>query len=481
MLKWKELTLVNDNSPSTLYSLPYTKKKAMKKRTFLKTSSVLATGSLLSPLVSCGTGPEKIADPMVRTNWAGNLTYSAEIFHEPADIETIQAIVRSSDKLRVLGTRHCFNDIADSPAMQVSVRALDQVGALNEADQTVTIGAGMSYGQLCPWLQERGYALHNLASLPHISVAGACATATHGSGMKNGNLPSAAIGIEFIDAAGNIQTLSREKDGAKFAGAIIHLGGLGVLTKLTLQIEPTYEMYQYVYQDLPVSELLDNFQEIMSAAYSVSLFTDWQTDKVNQVWFKCRVGEALEGIGEPEIYGATLFDRKVHPILDHSAESCTEQMGRRAPWYDIQPHFKMEFTPSSGKELQSEFFVPLRNAMGAFEAIDDLSDQVGPLLMISEVRAIAADDFWMSPCYGQDCIAFHFTWKQEPEKLQQLLPVLEGTLADFEARPHWGKVFTMSKERLEVLYPKLPEYRALLREYDPEGKFVNGYMREHLF
>lgn len=450
----------------------------------MKTSSALVTGSLLSPLAGCGPTTES-SDPstiptMERTNWAGNLTYKAEYFHEPGTIETIQRIVRNNEKIRVLGTRHCFNNIADTPANQVSVRSLDQVLGLDEAAKTVTIGAGMSYGQLCPWLSEKGYAIHNLASLPHISVAGACATATHGSGMKNGNLPSAVIGIEFVDAAGNVQTLSREKDGDKFAGAIVHLGALGVLTKLTLKVEAAYEMYQHVYQDLPVAELRDNFEDIMSAGYSVSLFTDWQTDKVNQVWIKSKVGEALKRVGEPEFYGAKLFDRKVHPILDHSAESCTEQMGEAGPWYERLPHFKMEFTPSSGKELQSEFFVPLRNGVAAYEAIQALADQVGPLLMISEVRAIAADDFWMSPCYGQDCIAFHFTWKQDIKHLQRLLPVIQGALEPLEVRPHWGKVFSIPKAKIQQLYPKLADFKALMRAYDPNEKFVNEYLRKHL-
>lgn len=453
----------------------------MKKRTFLKTSSALVAGSMFPPLVSCGSGTEKTAaSTAARSNWAGSLTYSAEIFHEAENIETIRQIVRSSDKLRVLGTRHCFNDIADSPANQVSVRAMNKVLDLDETNQTVTIEAGMSYGQLCPWLQERGYALHNLASLPHISVAGACATATHGSGMQNGNLPSAVTGIEFVDAAGDIRTLSREKDGDQFAGAIIHLGAMGVITKLTLQVEPAYEMYQYVYQDLPVSELKEHFEDIMASGYSVSLFTDWQTDRVNQVWIKNRVEEVREKAGASGFYGATRFDRKVHPILDHPAESCTEQMGEAGPWYERLPHFKMEFTPSSGKELQSEYFVPLPNAIAAFEAIEQLRDQVGPLLMISEIRAVAADDFWMSPCYGQDCIAFHFTWEQDWEKLRKLLPVIEGALEPLEARPHWGKLFTTPKARLQERYPRLPDYQALLRTYDPGGKFVNTFLQEHL-
>lgn len=417
---------------------------------------------------------------MERTNWAGNLTYSAEKLHEPDTREAVQMVIHNNEKLRALGTRHCFNNIADTTADQVSVLSQDEVFELDEEAMTVTIEAGMTYGQLCPWLHERGYAIHNLASLPHISVAGACATATHGSGMKNGNLPSAVVAMQFIDGGANYQNLSREADGDKFAGAIVHLGSLGVLTRLTLKIEPTFDMYQHVYQDLPVAELEANFEDIMSAGYSVSLFTDWQSDTVNQVWIKSKVGEVRAGVGDAEFYGAKLFDRKVHPILDHPAESCTDQMGIQGPWYERLPHFKMEFTPSSGKELQSEFFVPLPNAVEAFKVIQSFKRKLAPILMISEVRAVAADDFWMSPCYQQDCIAFHFTLKQDWEYLKKLLPQIEGALHDLEVRPHWGKMFTIPKPRLEELYPKLPDFRALMREYDPNGKFINDYMREHL-
>jgi xylitol oxidase len=459
----------------------------MKKRTFLKTSSTLVTGSLLSPLIGCGEGPQEVASStpsstteMKRTNWAGNLTYQAETLHEPAKVETLQQIVKNNSQMRALGTRHCFNDIADTPAGQVSVRQLPEILELDETAGTLRVGAGMSYGQICPWLHERGFAIHNLASLPHISVAGACATATHGSGIKNRNLAAAVIGMEFVDGNGNLQTLSREQDGDKFAGAVVHLGALGLITSMTLRVEPTFNMHQYVYQDLPVAELEQHFNAIMGAGYSVSLFTDYQTDQVNQVWIKSRVGEALRSVGEPEFYGAKLFDRKVHPILDHPAESCTDQMGMEGPWYERMPHFKMEFTPSSGKELQSEFFVPLPNAVAAYKAIQNFRRELEPILMISEVRTIAADDFWMSPCNGQDCVAFHFTMKQDWEYLRQLLPEIEGALRDLEARPHWGKIFTIPKPRLAELYPRLPDFQALMREYDPNGKFINSYMRKHL-
>ncbi len=452
----------------------------MKKRTFLKTSSVLVAGGMLGPLTSCSPQKKEEIDKVVRTNWAGNYTYSAENFHLPNTVEEVQKVVKSCDKLRALGSRHCFNDIADSPANQISLENMTRIVELNEEAKTVTVEAGVRYGELCPYLHERGYALHNLASLPHISVVGACATATHGSGMENGNLPTAATGIEFINASGELVTLNREKDGEKFAGAIVHLGGLGVITKVTLNVEPAYQVRQDVYQFLPIAQLEDNFEEIMSSGYSVSLFTDWQTDRVNQVWIKRKIEEDANIEAPASFFGAQLADRNIHPIVELSAENCTEQMGVAGSWYERLPHFRMDFTPSSGTELQAEYFVPRQHAVEAFRAIRKLKEQIGPLLMITEIRAVAADDLWMSPCYRQPCMVFHFTLEQDWENVKKLLPVLEQELQAFEARPHWGKMFTMAPDRLQSLYPKLPDFRKLLAEYDPQGKFANPYLQKHI-
>lgn len=456
----------------------------MEKRKFLKTTSATVIGGLLTPMISCNSSTEQKQQAALsqeaRKNWAGNLTYSTDTIYQPQTVEELQQRIKELDQTKALGTRHCFNNIADSTASQISLQQLKQM-EIDEEANTVYVEAGVNYGELSPYLDERGYALHNLASLPHISVAGASATATHGSGVNNKNLPSAVNSIEFIKADGELVKLSREADGDKFNGAVVNLGALGIVTRLELDIQPTFEMRQDIYLSLPVEQLLANFDEIMASGYSVSLFTDWQSDTVNQVWIKRKVKDAPEGSAEPEYFGARLADRDVHPIIEISAENCTKQMGVAGPWYERMPHFRMNFTPSSGKELQTEFFVPRQHAVEAFRSIKALKDRVGPILMISEIRSIAADDYWMSPCYQQDCIAFHFTWEQETEKLHQLLPTLEGALEPYDARPHWGKVFRMSAERLASLYERMPDFIHLANEYDPEGKFRNAYLNQNIF
>ena len=415
------------------------------------------------------------------TNWAGNYTYRAARLHTPQTIEQIQEIVSRSNKLKALGSRHSFNDIADSAEDLISLEHFDQVLELDRERRRVTVEAGIRYGQLGQWLHREGFALHNLASLPHISVAGACATATHGSGDQNGNLTTAAATLEFITAEGEIVILSREDQPGQFQRAAIGLGAFGIVTKLTLDILPTFDMRQDLYQNLPLSQLENHFDELTSSAYSVSLFTDWRSASFNQVWMKRRVSKDDSFEPEPDLFGATLATRPLHPIEALSAENCTEQMGIRGPWHERLPHFRMDFTPSSGEELQSEYFIPRQHAFAAFRAVDQISELIAPLLQISEVRTIAADNLWMSPCYQQASVAIHFTWKMNWPAVSQVLPIIEERLAPFGARPHWGKLFTMQPKHLQSLYPQLPEFQELPRYYDPQGKFRNAFLDRYIF
>jgi alditol oxidase len=446
----------------------------MDKRAFLKMLSTLMAAPVFSPLLSWAVG-DKLK------NWAGNLEYGTDRLYSAHSLAQVQEYVKKQRKLKVLGTRHCFNDIADSTQNLLSLRPMDEVVALDPAARTVTVKAGMSYGQLCPYLDSKGFALHNLASLPHISIAGACSTATHGSGEKNGNLATAVSALEFVNAAGDVVKLSRRDDGDTFRGAVVGLGALGVITKVTLDVQPTYSMRQYVYENLPFRQMQEHFDAIEASAYSVSLFTDWQKERVNEVWIKSRMeaGQAFDP--QPEFFGAKLATRNLHPIAELSAENCTEQMGVPGPWYERLPHFRMGFTPSAGKELQSEYFVPRGQAVDAILAVERLRDQVSPHLMITEIRTIAADDLWMSTCHQRPSVTIHFTWKPDWPAVSKVLPMIEKELAPFQVRPHWGKLFTMPPATLRSRYERLPEFVELSRKYDPQGKFHNSFLERNVF
>ena len=443
------------------------------KRTFLRLLSAISS-PVIAPL-SAGLAKQRL------TNWAGNLVYGTDRLTEASSIDQIRSLLRSEDKVKVLGTRHCFNSIADSRYNLLSLKPMHEVVALDAEARTVTVDASVTYGQLSPYLDKKGFALHNLASLPHISVAGACSTATHGSGEKNGNLATAVSGLELITAGGEIVKLSRKSGGDLFHGAVVGLGALGVITRVTLDIQPAFTMRQYVYENLPLAQMKDHFDEIQSSGYSVSLFTDWQGKRLNEVWIKSRVGDGPPFAANSEFFGAKLATRNLHPIAELSAENCTGQMGVPGPWYERLPHFKMGFTPSAGKELQSEYFVPRRNAVDAILAIERLRDQITPHLLISEIRTIAADDLWMSTCYRQPSVTIHFTWKPDWPAVRHLLPVIEKELGPFQPRPHWGKLFTLAPVELRSRYEKLADFLQLAAKYDPKGKFRNDFLNTNLF
>ena len=441
----------------------------MDKREFLKASGALLAGSMLAPL---GYSDEK-SQP--RTNWSGNFEYHAAHLDVPASAQSVSAVVKKAGKFKTLGSRHSFNSIADTTGDQISSQNFGGMEIDSKA-KTVTVGAGVKYGQLAPYLDSHGFALHNLASLPHITIAGACSTGTHGSGSRNGNLSTAASGLEFITASGETIHLSRAKDGEHFAGACVGLGALGVITRVTLDLLPTFTMRQVVYENLPFAQLETHLEQIFAGGYSVSLFTDWQNSRATQVWIKSRVEPGHASPVATEFYGAKAATRNLHPLAGHSAENCTDQMGVPGPWYKRMPHFKMNFTPSSGAELQTEYFVPRDRAYLAIRAVEKLRDHITPHLFITEFRTIAADKLWMSPAYERDSMAIHFTWKPEWAAVKPILPLIEKQLAPFDARPHWAKLFTMDPAHLQSLYPKLADFRNLVRGYDPDGKFHNAFL-----
>jgi xylitol oxidase len=414
------------------------------------------------------------SEPGQLTNWSGNIVFSAPQVYYPGTVAEVQEIVRSSEKVRVLGSKHSFNTIADSDAVLISLKEMNKVLALNKELATITVEAGARYGDFAADLHEKGFALPNLASLPHITVVGACATATHGSGIGNGNLATSVSAIEFVNAAGDLVKLSKVADPVEFYGAVVNLGALGVITNITLDLLPAFDMTQVVFRDLPMAVLEDKFKDIQARGYSVSLFTNWKNRNINEVWIKSL---SVAAAAEPELFTAKSATENLHPIEAESAENVTEQLGVPGPWYDRLPHFKMGFKPSVGQELQSEYFLPVEHAYGAMMALEQLQSEITPHLFISEIRTIQADELWLSPCYKQTCVAFHFTWKPDVQAVMALLPLIEEQLAPFNARPHWGKLFTMKPEVLQERYPKLKEFKELIRRHDPHGKFRNQYLK----
>jgi alditol oxidase len=429
-----------------------------------------------------------------RANWAGNIAFTAPEYHRPATLGELRAVVGRARHVRVLGTGHSFNEMADSPGTQVSLADLPTEVEADSAHSLVRVSAGLSYAALAGHLDRQGFALRNMASLPHISVAGACATGTHGSGIGNQNLSAAVAGLELVTADGDVIELDRGSSPG-FLGTVVHLGALGVVTRLILDVVPSFEVAQRVYEDLPLEVLDDHFAEIMASGYSVSLFTDWRAPRLTQLWIKSLVEDdpyathssratptspatpatPAPAVAEEPWFTATPAPEARNPVPGVAADSCTEQLGVPGPWFERLPHFRPDFTPSAGDELQSEYLLPAGHAVPALHALRQIADRLASAVRICEVRRVAADDQWLSMAYQQDSVAFHFTWIPDTSAVLPVVTDLERQLAPFGPRPHWGKVFTTTAAELHACYDRLPDFLDLASHYDPAGKFRNAY------
>jgi alditol oxidase len=412
---------------------------------------------------------------VTEVNWAGTHAYRATRIHRPSTVEEVREIVARAPRIRVLGSRHSFSDVAESAEL-VTLEGLPADVVVDRERMTVSVGAGVKYGELAEALNAEGLALHNLASLPHISVAGAIATATHGSGDANGNLATAVAGLQLVTSDGELIDVAR--DDPDFEGLVVGLGALGAVVRISVAIEPSYEIRQRVFERLAWDALFEHFDAIAATGYSVSVFTRWGED-VEQVWVKSRVDDGPEEVRD-DLFGAVAATVDRHPIIGLDPVNCTPQLGVAGLWSDRLPHFRMGFTPSSGEEIQSEFFVPRRHTVAAIQAVRGLGDRLEPLLLVSEIRTMAADRLWMSPQCGQATAALHFTWRREPEAVRRALAEVEAALRPLGARPHWGKVFVARAADVAPLYDRLGDFVALMDRLDPRGAFRNAWLEERV-
>jgi alditol oxidase len=402
-------------------------------------------------------------------NWARNYRYRARRVHRPTSLDEVSELVRRLRRVRILGSRHSFTDIADADEL-ISLERLPHDVALDRAARTVSFGGAMRYGELARHLNDHGVALANLASLPHISVAGAVATATHGSGVSLGNLATSVAALQIITSGGEVVACRRGE--ADFDGIVVGLGALGAVTRLTLDVEPAFDVSQRVYEDLSWQTLFDHFDEIAAMGYSVSFFTAWG-DAVDQIWVKRRSNGGDDDGGD--LFGAPQAAGQRHPIRGMDPSNCTPQLGLPGEWSDRLPHFGLQHVPSAGDEIQSEFLVPRRHGLEAIEALRDLAHRFRPLVQVTELRLVAADHLWMSPQYETDTLGIHFTWVRDEPAVRAVLPDVEAALEPFGTRPHWGKVFAADAARIATNYRRHRDFVALVERMDPRGAFRNPW------
>ncbi len=406
-------------------------------------------------------------------NWAGNHTYRVGEHVRAESVAHVQQVVAGADRLRVLGTRHSFNAMCDTDGVLLDLAGLTSEPVLAHDGGAVRVAAGTTYAALAPRQHDQGRALANMGSLPHICVGGAAATGTHGSGTGNQVLGAAVRAMDVVRPDGALETLRRGD--ADFAGSVVALGTLGVVTALELDCEPTYDVAQQVYEHLTWSEVVEQVHEVLGAAYSVSVFGRWRDDLPTDVLVKARVGTDA-----PLAWGEPIADDAVFRSLgdgDH-----VTRRGEPGPWSERLPHFRADRQPSFGQEIQSEWFVGLADAVPALRTVTALADddpELVDLLSVTELRAVRGDELWLSPAHGRDTLAIHFTWRLEPERVAACAERVAAALAPYAARAHWGKVPGRQHEP-GAAYPRLDDFRALRARVDPDGVLLNTHVAQAL-
>ncbi len=404
------------------------------------------------------------------TNWAGNVIFGAAQVHKPESVDSLRRIVHGGKQMRALGRGHSFSGIADTTGDSVLLDNLPKTLTIDPTNSTVTVASGMSYTDLAEALSRAGFALSNMASIPDISIAGACATGTHGSGDAQRVLADSVAAMKLVLADGDLLELRRDLDRDNFRGSVVALGALGIVTHLTLDIEPAYEMSQQVHLGVPLDEIEDGLDDLFSAGYSVSAFTDWCSGEAS-VWLKRRVDQrALTWSAGRHA------QHTVHPVPGMSPDLCTEQLGVVGPWHERLAHFRPKPSPGAGNELQSEVFLPRHVAREAISALREIGSLIAPELLISEMRTVCSDDLWLSPAYGRDSVTFHFTWTANESAALSALAAIEEQLLPLDPRPHWGKLTTMSPREVITSYERAPDFERLMVEYDPTFKFRNDFV-----
>lgn len=433
---------------------------------------------------------------MERT-WSGTVDLGTTVLR-PRTLAEAREAVTAHRRVRPVGSRHTFNRLSVAPGALLDLGALAAEEPQLDADaRTVRVPAALGYGRLGAWLDERGWALPSLASIPDLAVAGAVATATHGSGIARQALSAQVSGLELVMADGGDRELTRAGNGDLLDGAVVSLGALGAVHHLTLDVVPRFDVRQTAYGPLPLAAVADRFDEVVSAGETVACFTTLDPGPaggpvVEQVWVGDRVparDPAAERFGleravpaaPADVLGAPPLVGDRHPVPGEDPAVCAPQGGAIGPWHEMLPHFRAGATPSSGgREIQSEYLVPRPQTRRALVELARIAPRIAPLVQVVELRTVAPDLAWMSPFYRSAATGIHITWTRDVAAVDAALPLLEEAFGALGGRPHWGKAQRADPARVRGLYPRREDFVDLVRDWDPQGRFSTPFVEDVL-
>lgn len=278
--------------------------------------------------------------------------------------------------------------------------------------------------------------------------------------------------MQLISPDGDLIDVDRSHP--DFDGMVIALGALGPVVRITLDIEPSYQVQQDGYANLSWDAIVGHFDQVSNAGYSVSVMTMWAEPSARQVWVKTRLGDDHPRTNLADL-GATPI-----PVADLGHGANMNPFGSPGPWSRRLPHFRLDSTPSRGHEIQVEWMVPRSAFPGVALSLREHGDLIDSMLVITELRTVAGDDQWLSPTQGQDVVGVHFTCNPDTDRVLSVLHVIEPILLAAGGRPHWGKFFLASAAELAPRYPQLDRWLRLRDRFDPGHKFGNAFIADHL-
>uniref|UniRef100_A0A915D0Y3 FAD-binding PCMH-type domain-containing protein n=1 Tax=Ditylenchus dipsaci TaxID=166011 RepID=A0A915D0Y3_9BILA len=418
-------------------------------------------------------------------NWGGNFNFSTQDIKYPTTTAGVQQLVKEcKGKIRPVGTRHSFSEIANTNDTLICLVHMNLILSVDPSVPSVTVQAGITYTDLIPFLQSIGLAIPMMASLGEISIAGAINTAVHGSGAGIGNLATQVLGLQMVLADGSVVQYSKGQNDTELAAATVGLGALGIVTQVTLQAQPTYNLAINVFENMDMSVLDTQLYNITHSGYAINMWSTFGTPGVlDQVWITTKVdSNGVNAYGNvSQLYGAPAATAQSSPIAALPPTYVVPQMGIVGPYYERLTDYDLGLSGQEGQQTQSEYYVDFDDFVPALKALQTLSAEINAVVYVALFRITEKDELWMSPQYKKTTMAIHFSWQPKLDQVMALLPKIEAALAPFNPIPHWGKLYTLKPEQYLPLLPKYPEWREQVELHDPTHKFRNKWLEENIF
>lgn len=417
-------------------------------------------------------------------NWAGNVQFTAQSFIQPENETEIAAALLKSEQLRVVGTGHSWSTICTTNQNLLNLDRYNKVLQVDKEKLQVTVQPGIKLWQLNEYIDKQGLALKNLGSIARQSLAGAISTATHGTGIGFQILASQIEKFKLIKPDGDILEIHSEKDKDLFNLSIVNLGALGVISEMTINVVPAYQLHDRTYV-APLQEVIDNLDELVEETDHFKL---WWFPHVDQavVYRYTRTQQAANDSRLRQWLMDEFLSVNVYRLLLKAGNinrDWRRNINRTLVKKFIQPLNRIEksykvfnvLEPPIHREVEWAFDISVAKEL-LREYTSFINASKHRINFIQEIRFTKADEYALSPCYGRNTMwlgaynADNFGW-------EELMSDFESLAIKYKGRPHWGKEFNVSATYLQQQYPNFKKFTTLREQFDPTGKLLNDFTK----